>query len=192
MLNHKFTLRESILLILCAIVGLGIFYYEVAYKGFQDSLNRYNVENLENDVMIYQAKLAKMKQMETYVEEHKNDYYGEIALYNNLANEISELGRIFAGVNDLSISWSDPTLTDVTVRRIANISFTTTGYETVRSLINSLNNSTYRCLISDLAINADTNEVLNAEGDIKVTIRVTFFETVDENTNLDGLTIITE
>ena len=191
-MSHKFTLRESLLLLLCAIVGLGLFYYEIVYKGFERSLEQYNVENLESEVMIYQQQLAKKKQMETYLEEHKNDTYGEIALYNNLANEIAELGRILNGVDNLSISWADPTLTGTTVRRNANISFTTVGYSNVTTLLRRINSSTYRLLISDLSVSTNRDEVLSDNSEIKVNLKVTFFERIDETTNLDGLTILGE
>ena len=189
-MNRKFTFRETLLLLLCAIVGLGIFYYETVYKNFQESLRRYSVDNIESEVMIYEAQYEKMKQMEAYVTEHRNDKRGEIALYNNLANEISELGSIFSDVNNLSISWSNPTLKDATVRRDASISFSTVGYDNAVSLLRRLNNSVYRILISDLSIGCEGNNVLSDNNTINVSVRVTFYERIDETTNLDGLTIL--
>ena len=41
MLNHKFTMRETLLVLLCAIVGVGIFYYEFAWKTFKDAETYY-------------------------------------------------------------------------------------------------------------------------------------------------------
>lgn len=189
-LNRRFTLRESILLLLCAIIGLGIFYYEVVYKSINNSIQSYRVEDLENEVAIYQAKLTKKKQMEDYIRQHKGENLGEIALYNNLANEIAEVGRILNNVDDLSISWGEPTLIDTTVRRNASISFTTVGYGKVKNLISSLNRNAYRSLISDLSITTGRDEVLNESSEIKVNVRMTFFERIDETTNLDGLVII--
>ena len=191
MLNRRFSLRESILLLICAIIGLGIFYYEVVYKNIENSLQSYSVENLENEVMIYQAQLSKKKSMEDYINSHRGENLGEIALYNNLAREISEVGRILDGVDGLSISWGQPTLIDTTVRRDANISFTTVGYSKVKSLISSLNRNAYRSLISDLSLSTDRDATLNEDSEIKVNVRMTFFERVDETTNLEGLTIIT-
>lgn len=189
-LERRFTFRESILLLLCAIIGLGIFYYEVVYKNINDSLQSYRVEDLENEAIILQAQVARKKQMENYINSHKGENLGEIALYNNLANEILEVGRILNGVDNLSISWGEPTLIDTTVRRDANISFTTVGYGKVKNLISALNRNTYRSLISDLSITTDRDEVLSESSDIKVNVRMTFFERVDETTNLEGLTVI--
>ena len=189
-MNRKFTFRETLLLLLCAIVGLGIFYYEVVYKNFQESLRRYSVDNIESEVMIYEAQYEKMKQMESYVAEHRNDKRGEIALYNNLANEISELGSIFSDVSNLSISWSNPTLKDSTVRRNASITFSTEGYADAVNHLRRLNNSVYRILISDLSLSCTRSEILNDRNTVNVSVKVTFYERVDETTNLDGLTIL--
>ncbi|MBR0417544.1 MAG: hypothetical protein IJI66_00060 [Erysipelotrichaceae bacterium] len=189
-MGHRFTFRESFLLVICALIGLGIFYYQFAYKHFQSEMASYDVSNIESEVMVYQARLTKKKSMQEYIDANKGRKLGEIVLYNNLANEISEIGRIFDGVDDLSVSWSDPTLLDTIVRRNANISFSTTGYTNVVDLIEKLNNSTYRCLISDVSVTADKNEILNENAYIKANIRITFFERVDETTNLDGLTIL--
>ena len=190
MLNRKFTLRETILLVLCAIIGLGIFYYEIAYKGFKNSIASYNTENLQNEIIAYEAKVAKKKSMEDYIRKHKGDTYGEVALYNNQANEIEALGQIFEGIENIVISWSDPTLTDTTVRRNASVSFSVDGYNNVTSLINAINKCKYRCLISDLSISASGNSVLDEKNRINVRMNVTFFERVDSTTNLEGLTVI--
>ena len=189
-MNHKFTLRESLLLLLCAIVGLGIFYYEVVYKNFESQLAQYSIEDVENEIMVYQAQVARKKQMENYIEEHKDDNFGEIALYNNLSREISELGNIFADVSNLAISWSDPTLTNTTVRRNASISFTVTGYDEVIALLDSLNNCKYRILITDVSLSTNRGEYLSDTSEIKASIRVTFYEYVDSSSNLEGLTIL--
>ena len=190
MLNRKFTLRESILLVLAAVVGLAIFYYQVVYKSIEAQLASYSVEDLESEVMIYQAKLARQKTMQEYIESHRGETLGEIALYNNLANEINELGTILDGVEELSVSMSEPTLLDTTVRRNANISFKTYGYTRVMNLIRALYNSTYRCLISDISVSAQRDNVLDENAEINVNVRMTFYERVDETTNLDGLTIL--
>ena len=189
-MSRRFTFREMILLIVCALIGLGIFYYEFAYKGFQNALNAYNVEDLENQVVVYQAQVAKKKSMEAYISEHQGENLGELAIYNNLANEINELGRIFEGIDDISISWGDPTLMDTTVRRNARVTLKTRGYDSVIRLVNNINNCAYRCLISDLSISAARNEVLDSSAQITVNIVITFFERIDENSNLEGLTIL--
>ena len=190
MLKRGFTIREKILLLVCILIGLGIFYYEVIYKSFQNSMEAYDISNIQNQTVILQAQVARKKTMEQYLEDHKNDTFGELALYNNLSKAISELANIFNGIDNLSISWSDPTLLNTTVRRNANVSFTVVGYSKVVELVKAINNCKYRCLISDLSISTNRDRVLDDNSTISVRIVITFFETIDENTNLEGLVIL--
>ncbi|MBO7676722.1 MAG: hypothetical protein J6S49_04335 [Erysipelotrichaceae bacterium] len=190
MLNRGFSIREKILLLVCVLVGLGIFYYEVIYRSFQNSMEAYDISKIQDQTIILQAQVSRKKMMEQYLIDHKDDTYGELALYNNLSKEISELARIFDGIDNLSISWSDPTLLNKTVRRNANVSFSVVGYEKVVELVKAINSCRYRCLISDLSISTNRDRVLDEYSTVSVRIVITFFETVDENTNLEGLTVI--
>ena len=190
MKSRQFTVRDLILLILAAVIGIGIFYYQVVYKGFQDSIERYKTDDLENEAMILQTQVIKMKQMEKYIAENSDKELGEIALYNNLSNEIKELDRIFSNVDELTVNWSNPTLTDSTVRRNANISFNAVGYNNVVNLITELTHCKYRCLVRDVNISGVRDNLLNENGYIKASIDITFFERVDGNSNLQGLTVV--
>lgn len=190
MKSRHFTVRELVLLILAAVIGIGIFYYEVVYKGFQDSIERYKTDDLENETIILEAQVIKQKQMEKYIAENSDKELGEIAAYNNLSNEIKELDRIFSDVDELTVNWSNPTLTDTTVRRNANIAFNVVGYNNVVDLIKELTHCKYRCLVRDVNVSAVRDNLLNDTGIIKASIDITFFERVDENSNLQGLTIV--
>ncbi len=190
MLKRGLTLREKILLLVCILIGLGIFYYQVIYKSFQNSMEAYDISNIQNQTVILQAQVARKKTMQQYLVDHKDDTYGELAMYNNLSKEIGELARIFEGIDNLSISWSDPTLLNKTVRRNANVSFSVVGYQRVVDLVKSIKNCKYRCLISDLSISTNRDRVLDDDSTVSVRIVITFFEMVDDNTNLEGLTIL--
>ncbi|MBQ3295277.1 MAG: hypothetical protein IJH00_02170 [Erysipelotrichaceae bacterium] len=190
MLKRGLTLREKILLLVCILIGLGIFYYQVIYKSFQNSMEAYDISNIQNQTVILQAQVARKKTMQQYLVDHKDDTYGELAMYNNLSKEIGELARIFEGIDNLSISWSDPTLLNKTVRRNANVSFSVVGYQKVVDLVKAIKNCKYRCLISDLSISTNRDRVLDDNSTVSVRIVITFFEMVDDNTNLEGLIIL--
>ena len=190
MLKRGLTLREKILLLVCILIGLGIFYYQVIYKSFQNSMEAYDISNIQNQTVILQAQVARKKTMQQYLIDHKDDTYGELAMYNNLSKEIGELARIFEGIDNLSISWSDPTLLNKTVRRNANVSFSVVGYQRVVDLVKAIKNCKYRCLISDLSISTNRDRVLDDNSAVSVRIVITFFEMVDDNTSLEGLIIL--
>ena len=65
MMNRKFTTRELILMLIAAFLGLSIFYYEVVYKGVQETILSHDPETLQDQLTVYQAQAVKMKQMES-------------------------------------------------------------------------------------------------------------------------------
>lgn len=191
MLNHKFTLRETLLLLVAAFLALGIFYYQVVVKNYNEAKELYNTSGIAEELTILQAKVAKKQSMEDYLSKHSNDSYGEIAVYNNLSNEISALANIFDGkVDNVSISWSEPTLDGTIVRRNASISFKTNNYALTKNLVSNINSLKYRVIITNLSITSDNKENLSSSSSISVNMNLTFFETTVGATNTSGLTIV--
>ena len=188
MLKHKFTLRESILLLVATILALGIFYYEVIYKNYQDALSKYDVTNIQQESEILTAKAVKKKTMETYIEEHKSTSFGEVATYNNITNEIEALAEIFEDKN-ISISWQEPYLIDSIVRRNVSISTKVSSYKEAEEIVNEIANLKYRCIISSLSINTRNNQSVEEENEITLSMSVTFYETVEGASDLSGLVV---
>ena len=188
MLKHKFTLRESILLLVATILALGIFYYEVIYKNYQDALSKYDVTNIQQESEILTAKAVRKKTMETYIEEHKSTSFGEVATYNNITNEIEALAEIFEDKN-ISISWQEPYLIDSIVRRNVEISTKVGSYKEAEEIVNKIADLKYRCIISSLSINTRNNKSVEEENEITLSMSVTFYETVEGATDLSGLDV---
>jgi hypothetical protein len=186
-MKHKFTSRELLLIIIAAFLALGIFYYELVYKSVVNSVNTYDVTSLQDQLIIEQAKASSEKQMKDAIEAEKaNPSTGEVEVYNNLANEVNELGRILNGsAEEVSISWASPTLTDTTVRRIATISFKAESYDTARSLIKSINDMKYKNSISKISLAHSTSSTDTSTVTLSMTL--TFFETTTGATSLEGL-----
>jgi len=186
-MKHKFTSRELLLIIIAAFLALGIFYYELVYKSVVNSVNTYDVTSLQDQLIIEQAKASREKQMKDAIEAEKaNPSTGEVEVYNNLANEVNELGRILNGsAEEVSISWASPTLTDTTVRRIATISFKAESYDTARSLIKSINDMKYKNSISKISLAHSTSSTDTST--VTVSMTLTFFETTTGATSLEGL-----
>ncbi len=188
MLKHKFTLRESLLVLVAAVLALGIFYYEVIYKNYQDAVKRYDTSNIQEQTEILTAKATKMKSMENYIEEHKDSNLGEVAVYNNLTNEIEALAEVFGNQN-VSISWQEPYLTDSIVRRNAEITVKVSSYAEAESIVNQVANLKYRCIISSLSINGGNNQSVEESSEISLSMSVTFYETIEGATDTNGLVI---
>ncbi|MCH4207544.1 MAG: hypothetical protein LKF79_03945 [Solobacterium sp.] len=189
MLKHEFSAREKALLIICAALALGIFYYLFAYSGFKSAEQKYDTTDLEDQLMIEEAKSGSITKMQTEIDAAQGQNSGEIAVYNNQSNEIQALNDILSTrATEISITWNQPTVTGVTVRRDASISFRTTGYNTARSILNDLSGCKYRLIMNDISIDSGgSDSQLSSSSSISVSVTVTFFETTDGATTTQGL-----
>lgn len=188
MLKHRFSLRETILVLIATVLALSIFYYQVIYRNYRDALKRYDTSNIEEQTTILAAKASKMKNMENYISEHEGKSTGEVAVYNNLAGEIDALADVFAGrVQNVSINWSEPTLTDNIVRRNAEITVVTSTYAEAESLVNDIADLKYRCIISSLSLTGSDSKSVDSSDSVTAVMNVTFFETTDGADNTNGL-----
>lgn len=189
MLKHKFSLRETILLCIAAVLALGIFYYEAIEKNYQKALHQYDTTNMQSEMDLLDVKEAKMRSMESYIEEHSDANQGEVAVYNNLANEIDALANILQlTASNVSIQWAEPYLTDTIVRRNADITCTVPSYVIAESVIDQIVNLQYKCIISSLSISSSDTMSVDTSTGVSVSMTVTFFETIDGAGNTNGLT----
>lgn len=189
MLKHKFSLRETILLCIAAVLALGIFYYEAIEKNYQKALHQYDTTNMQSEMDLLDVKEAKMRSMESYIGEHSDANQGEVAIYNNLANEIDALANILQPTaSNVSIQWAEPYLTDTIVRRNADITCTVPSYVIAESVIDQIVNLQYKCIISSLSISSSDTMSVDTSTGVSVSMTVTFFETIDGAGNTNGLT----
>ena len=188
MLKHKFSFRESLLVIVAVVVGLGIFYYQFVYKEYQNALKQYDNTTVEEQTTILLAKANKMQAMQNYIEQHAEESTGEVASYNNLANEIDALASILNDKSsNVSINWSEPYLTDTIVRRNADITLHVSSYNEAENIIQNIANLQYKCVISSLSISGTNTTNIDETNDVTVSMEVTFFETVEGAENTNGL-----
>lgn len=189
MLKHKFSLRETILVCIAAVLALGIFYYEAIEKNYQKALHQYDTTNMQSEMDLLDVKEAKMRSMESYIEEHSDANQGEVAIYNNLANEIDALANILQPTaSNVSIQWAEPYLTDTIVRRNADITCIVPSYVIAESVIDQIVNLQYKCIISSLSISSSDTMSVDTSTGVSVSMTVTFFETIDGAGNTNGLT----
>ena len=183
-MKHTFTSREKILMFLCAVLALGIFYYEAVYKSVTDGIAKYDTAELQDELTVAQTKAAQEAMMKNTINDSSaTAQKGTIAVYNNLANEVNALGSILNNqAENVSITWSSPTVTDTTVRRQAGISFKTTHYASARSLIQAINDNPYRNIISNVTVSNDEKN-----SSCTATLTVTFFETTKGAASTEGL-----
>lgn len=185
-MKRSFSTREKILIFIAAVMAVGIFYYEVVYKPVISSVAAYDTSVLQDQLEVAQVRAQQEVQMKKAIEDASSTTQtGKVAVYNNQANEVNALGTILNGsAENVSISWSSPTLTDTTVRRQATISFKAADYTTARSLIKQINDMAYRNVISTVSL---ANSKDSTSSSTTVTLTMTFFETTNGAASTQGL-----
>ena len=109
-----------------------------------------------------------------------------VAAYDNIRNELDELNTLLSGVGTYDVKFSQPELDGELVRRPVTITYTVAGYNEALGIVQSLQNGTYRCDVTDFSL---TGKML-ADGSIEsvsATLDVTYYETTKGATNLSGL-----
>ncbi len=183
MMNHEFTNREKLLLLVFTIMLLGTFYYKVAYIDFKHQMELYDVDSIQEEMDLEQAKAMHLAKMKTAIAQNKDQYKGEILKYNNQANEINAINlALNTSAKNVSISWNEPELEGSIVRRNANISFTTNNYENFKRILKNLSEGPYRCIVSTVSMDA-------SDEDVHASMQVTYYETVEGVKDLSGLRI---
>lgn len=186
-MKRSFSARELLLICIAAVLALGIFYYEVVYKGVANSIKQYDAAQLEDELTSAQIKVSQEANMKKAIESASSSTtkLGTIEVYNNLANEVNALGTILNGnATNTAISWAAPTLTDTTIRRQAVISFGTTDYASAKALVQKISEMQYRNIINSVEI---TNSTSTTDNITNVSITMTFFETSIGASSTDGV-----
>lgn len=182
MLKYKFSLRETILLLICALLGLGIFYYSVILKSYNEAIIKYDTTNLDSELLILNAKVTKLDDMEDYIKNHENDYVGEVVSYDNIVNLFADFSNDLDGnVSSITISLDDPISFETIVRRNCNISFVASNNEIINEIIRSLTKSKYRLVINNIQVSTDKNSnSLASSEELNCSLDITFFETISD------------
>ena len=185
-MSRKFTTREKILLLLCSVMFLGIFYYQVVWKSTSKTIESYNTITLEDELLAIQTKAQRMLQMEKIIEKHKGQVNGLVADYNNLENEIIELNKVLKEARSYQLDFEDPTTDGSIVRRNINITFQAKSYEAGKKIIQSLQDFRYKCLLRDINISA-LEDSLQTTKQVNVSLKATFYEGITDSVSKAGL-----
>lgn len=185
-MNRAFTKDEKVLLVLCIVLIFAISYYQFVWKSTNKIIEQYDIAMIEDELFNAQLKAIKIKEMEKYIDEHKDQAIGRVADYNNLQNEIIELNEILSEALTYKLDFEDATTDNKIVRRNVNITFQTKSYSAAKEIIESLKNSRYKSLLRDIDILAKENG-LQSTGLVDVKLKVTFYEGITEAVAHAGL-----
>ena len=182
MLKYKFSNREIILLLIAVMLGLGLIYYSVILKSYNENVTKYDTTNLETELAISDAKLIKYQDMKNYIDQYEDVYVGSVVSYDNIVNLFYNFSDVLDGkVKGINITVGDPIELETIVRRDVTISFIANNNEIVNNIISNFEDSKYRVIINKVQVSTKEDGYnLNNTGEVNASIVLTFFETTKD------------
>ena len=182
MLKYKFSNREIILLLIAVMLGLGLVYYSVILKSYNENVAKYDTANLETELAISDSKLAKYQDMKNNIEQYEDVYVGSVVSYDNIVNLFYNFSDVLDGkVKGINITVGDPVELETIVRRDVTISFIGNNNEIVNNILSNFEDSKYRVIINKVQVSTKEDGYnLNNSGEVNASIVLTFFETTKD------------
>lgn len=182
MLKYKFSNREIILLLIAVMLGLGLVYYSVILKSYNENVIKYDTTNLETELAISDSKLAKYQDMKNYIEQYEDVYVGNVVSYDNIVNLFYNFSDVLDGkVKGINITVGDPVELETIVRRDVTISFIANNNEIVNNILSNFEDCEYRVIINKVQVSTKEDGYnLNNSGEVNASIVLTFFETTKD------------
>ena len=193
MMNRKFTAREAWLLLLLSVMLLALFYYLALYRPVNLEVERCAALQVpvEEDLELQMMKATRKKKMVDELENAPEKQQGELLPYNNIKNEITDLYEALSPAATYNLSFSEAVASGDIVRRDISISFQADTYQKVRSILEQMHSSPYRCILKDLSISVNKSRGeaggMSAAELINVNVNITFYETLVGAENTNGL-----
>ncbi len=187
-MSRDFTTREKIMLLLLTIILLCAGYYVVVDQPVRTAISnaKSQQDELNTELMLLQTKAASLSQMQSeldYIEQGTS--LGKMGSYNNSKAELDELNQLLKDANTYDISFSDVTRDGDLIRRSFSLTFSASDYNKAAELVKSLCSGEWRCIISDLRVVSDGDD-LNV-GSVNVGVTATFYETMQGGQADSGL-----
>lgn len=182
MLKYKFSNREIILLLIAVMLGLGLVYYSVILKSYNENVAKYDTANLETELAISDSKLAKYQDMKNYIEQYEDVYVGSVVSYDNIVNLFYNFSDVLDGkVKGINITVGDPIQLETIIRRDVTISFIANNNEIVNNILSNFEDCEYRVIINKVQVSTKEDGYnLNNSGEVNASIVLTFFETTKD------------
>lgn len=193
MLKRKFTLRETVLLLIMSVLFLVVFYYLMVVSPVNEEVSRCASEQVpvEDDISTEIIKASRKKKMLEEMEQMPEEPQGELRPYNNLNYEMRELYQALEDAESYNISFSEARASGTIVRRNISIAFQAASYERMKAILEKMADSQYRCIMKDLDISAGSrregSKGLATSDSVNVSVVITYYETTVGATDTNGL-----
>jgi hypothetical protein len=175
-MRRSLTAREWILLGVLAVLALASGYMMLFYlpSTSQRDTAREETGLYQLQTEAAQLRLAEKRRMERELDAlfaQEEEPLG-LAPYDNLQAVMFELHGILDQTREYSLSFGTVDTEQAIVRRSISLTFTSGSYEEAKSVLQQLNDSAFRCMLSDLSISLGQT----GEGLVSVSGTIVFFE----------------
>ena len=181
-LSREFSAREKTLLIILLLIILAALYYLFVFQPVSTRLQNTesNIVSLETQLIAYDAKVAKIKKMQQSVEEYTDNGHivSIMPSYNAGKQELVFLNSTLAASEDYYVGFTNITREGNQIRREFSLKFTVSSYRDAENIINILEHSDLRCLISDFSVKPEENDGTIENDKVEVSCIATFYETM--------------
>ena len=166
-MSNRVSSRDRVLLVVLAVLLIGVCYYMFFYQPTQAELQSLarQISEVEDQTNVALAKANSMKGMQEELDEilsRPADEITEIAPYDNAKVVMTQLNGILSASENYSLSFKDPDIQkDGTVRRVVEMSFDCSDYNSAKTIIKALSSNRWRCLINSISLQS-TDKQYNA------------------------------
>ncbi len=192
LMNYILTRTEKMLLLLLAVtVLLGVWYAKI-YHPLELRIQAADTTAMENELVIEQKKASRIQAMQEEIAANQAAGLPIVPTYNNFKEVADELNRIFGTSYDFNFQFSEPEITDTTVRRNAIVTFRAQDYDTATAMMTQILNGSFRTMIHDVNFSSSSriraDHVDNVISDeVSVTFQMTAYETTYDADTSEGL-----
>ena len=181
-MTRSFTSREKLLLVILGALIVGSVYYLLFFQPVSSSLeqSKANTESLESQLVVLDAKVKAIKNMQKSMEEFKENGHVESIMpsYSAGKQELNFLNTTLANSEDYYVGFTKITREGNQIRRDFAMKFTVPHYTEAEDIINNLEHSDLRCLISDFDVKPVEKDETIGTGEVEVSCVATFYETM--------------
>ncbi len=181
-LSRKFSTREKVLLLVLALIIIAALYYMFLYQPLTTRLtnSKSNAEALEQQLAALDKKVEQIKRMQKSVEEYANNGHivSIMPSYNAGKQELVFLNSTLAASEDYYVGFTNITRNGNQIRREFSLKFTVDRYSDAENIINILEHSDLRCLISDFTVRPVEQDGRVESDKVEANCVATFYETM--------------
>ncbi|MGY3724843.1 hypothetical protein SAMN05421767_1159 [Granulicatella balaenopterae] len=185
--KQKLEAKEKAIIIIAVVMLVFSIYYFACYKPCHNMIDRYQTDELMQELTFEQMRRDQNKNMEREIKDNQEAGLGQVYPYNHLQAEVDALNQIMTQTTSFDISFSDAVQTGDAIKRPVALSFTTEDYATAKRIIHQLYTGDNRCLINDISIAASTDGKDNQASSWTTSVQIVFVEMMKGADTTEGL-----